>query len=1292
MLKALEKERNRRYDTANGLANDIERFLSDEAVEATPPSLSYQLRKFVGRNRGLATTVAAVAAAVLLGIIGTTIGMFQARRDAARAEQASARLSEKSSQLVETNTELTTTNDRLYVEQGRSQQLISQLRRQSATMAVEKGNRLIRADDVFPGMLWLTQGLALAEQEPSLVGFAKNIRRGLAAVQATVPQLARVITPDHSIEVAVYSQDGSRIAVAGWPWPDSEMPHENHITVWDNQTGQLLAQTTLDNGPQSLDFRPDGKSLLIANNRFDQESQFLMTLDFDDGATQRYELPENLTPVKAVFGHDDVTIHLLAFDVEQKQLVLVRLTVADSRISRSPGQPFRGSFSWRKRTEGASYDASGTARSPHSQVLVSAFSDDRTTAVTATSNGVMRWNLTNEETDGQRLPIDDVAEHPVYSIRISPNAAAALIDYGTRLAFYRLTDGHLLWEIPFDPQQFSRTISIRTGGLTAPRLSYLPRPVVFSPDGSKFLVYEPMSKESRSRLDVRSTETGQLLDAFHDVCRSGPAGIAWLRGKDAFVVGSQREAMVFRFPTTSALAGEGRFRRGKINQSVGDVIVNYGRSVRSLRDIKTGQIRMQLSNEALSDRQNESCFVTTAGDTVIQRFQRMVITPLGRSTSGPVSTVEVYSRTGEKRCEYQPENAYDTTLSPNGRWIAHSRSPSQTRFPAVTARLIDIYDADNGYPRTTIEAVESGGRIVGFAFSEDSRQLAVAWLVNRRSVTEDATHHVDVWDIGEQQTESTRRPIWQHTGRGSINAQLQFNRQGDKLLTQFGSEVWVLDLDETGHATRVHNQATQAALLPDGQGVVVLDSDDRVQLVDVETRQAFPLRFGGQGDIGRMLLSSDASLLGTTTDSDACPVGYWRMPVAVTKSAAELQALLETASHLRLTEHGDIELLGTDSDSPQTITAVGHADRTAKPNFITQSEFFAVKMLDQQQWATAIPLLEQLIERNPRNLWARAWRCRCLIELDRFEDADSEMKLLGKIAPRDPGYATAIMVSLNRRIEELDSEEDELRIAALRNLTVLTSEAPDEVLREISASHAERGRWKLAIESLQQASQINPEDQWYLYATAPLALMAGDEDLYQRTCRDLLDRWSDDTVDYLRERAAKANLLSPVSDDFLQRAAALVDGAYQERPDYAWFRSAKGLADYRRGDYASAEQVLTAVVEKYEERADGSPAVAQFVVLPELLLAMTYHQLEQPDKARELFDRASKRIDSQWDRHAGRFIDQYHLDWMIPVIIRREAEMLIQDAASTGGTLPDAPPRSATPASEGANPGGRETE
>ena len=51
VMKALEKDRNRRYETANGFAADVQRYLADEPVQACPPSAGYRFRKFARRNQ-----------------------------------------------------------------------------------------------------------------------------------------------------------------------------------------------------------------------------------------------------------------------------------------------------------------------------------------------------------------------------------------------------------------------------------------------------------------------------------------------------------------------------------------------------------------------------------------------------------------------------------------------------------------------------------------------------------------------------------------------------------------------------------------------------------------------------------------------------------------------------------------------------------------------------------------------------------------------------------------------------------------------------------------------------------------------------------------------------------------------------------------------------------------------------------------------------------------------------------------------------------------------------------------
>jgi serine/threonine protein kinase/tetratricopeptide (TPR) repeat protein len=94
VMKALEKDRNRRYDTANSLALDLQRYLADEPVEACPPSAMYRLRKFARRHKGPMLTGLALAALLVLGTVCTSVGLvwaLEAEHTATLAAEAEAR-------------------------------------------------------------------------------------------------------------------------------------------------------------------------------------------------------------------------------------------------------------------------------------------------------------------------------------------------------------------------------------------------------------------------------------------------------------------------------------------------------------------------------------------------------------------------------------------------------------------------------------------------------------------------------------------------------------------------------------------------------------------------------------------------------------------------------------------------------------------------------------------------------------------------------------------------------------------------------------------------------------------------------------------------------------------------------------------------------------------------------------------------------------------------------------------------------------------------------------------------
>ena len=88
VMKSLEKDRTRRYETANGFARDIQRYLDGDPVEACPPSASYKLRKFARKHRAALATVGAFAF-LLVAATAVSGGLaWWANRERVRAVKA----------------------------------------------------------------------------------------------------------------------------------------------------------------------------------------------------------------------------------------------------------------------------------------------------------------------------------------------------------------------------------------------------------------------------------------------------------------------------------------------------------------------------------------------------------------------------------------------------------------------------------------------------------------------------------------------------------------------------------------------------------------------------------------------------------------------------------------------------------------------------------------------------------------------------------------------------------------------------------------------------------------------------------------------------------------------------------------------------------------------------------------------------------------------------------------------------------------------------------------------------
>jgi serine/threonine protein kinase/tetratricopeptide (TPR) repeat protein len=162
VMKSLEKERSRRYETANGLARDIERYLHDDPVEARPPSAGYRFSKFARRNKAVLLTVGLVAAAL---VVGTMVSTWQAIR-ATRAENlADARLAtETEARAAEAEQRKAAETERAEAEKQRAQ---ADANFRKAKLAVDKYFTLVSESKLFdvPGLESLRKDLLEAAVE-----------------------------------------------------------------------------------------------------------------------------------------------------------------------------------------------------------------------------------------------------------------------------------------------------------------------------------------------------------------------------------------------------------------------------------------------------------------------------------------------------------------------------------------------------------------------------------------------------------------------------------------------------------------------------------------------------------------------------------------------------------------------------------------------------------------------------------------------------------------------------------------------------------------------------------------------------------------------------------------------------------------------------------------------------------------------------------------------------------------------------------------------------------------------
>jgi len=207
VMKALEKDRNRRYDTPGSFADDVQRYLGDEAVLARPPSATYKIGKFARRNRGAVLTATLVAGALVGGIVVATWQALRARHaeaaaivaaDEARASEAETR--EALERATRAEAAAHTSADEARAREAETKVALTRATRAEAT-AQSAANEARAREAESKAVLNFVENKVFAAARPAgqAGGLGRNVTMG-KAIESAVPYVAKSFPSQPLIE------------------------------------------------------------------------------------------------------------------------------------------------------------------------------------------------------------------------------------------------------------------------------------------------------------------------------------------------------------------------------------------------------------------------------------------------------------------------------------------------------------------------------------------------------------------------------------------------------------------------------------------------------------------------------------------------------------------------------------------------------------------------------------------------------------------------------------------------------------------------------------------------------------------------------------------------------------------------------------------------------------------------------------------------------------------------------------------------------------------------------------
>jgi WD40 repeat protein/serine/threonine protein kinase len=256
VMTALDKDRNRRYESASAFAADVQRYLKDEPVLACPPSLWYRASKFIRRNQGPVLAASAVVLALLVGAAAATWQAVEANSAAANEAQQ-RRIAEAEKRAAEEATKIAVAKTK--IADQRTQE--AELARNETAKALSKATKelfrfesmhyidhIVSADQALQNNDFIAAGWHLNECRLEF----RHVEHAYLRKQLPPKEPRQLLGHTDNVVSLAVSSDGKRLCSGG---------ADGTIKVWDVKTGKAILTLQQTGGVFSLALSSDGKRL-----------------------------------------------------------------------------------------------------------------------------------------------------------------------------------------------------------------------------------------------------------------------------------------------------------------------------------------------------------------------------------------------------------------------------------------------------------------------------------------------------------------------------------------------------------------------------------------------------------------------------------------------------------------------------------------------------------------------------------------------------------------------------------------------------------------------------------------------------------------------------------------------------------------------------------------------------------------------------------------------------------------------------------------------------------------------